>query len=1057
MAKSGLVDYVKTNISILDIAQQHGVQIKKLTERHAFAPCIFCGASEPKLQFYLYSNSFCCHRCRKGGTVFDFVMEATPCDFVQALEILARAVGRDISEKDKEFYEKNKDVWQIPSIYRYVIDRLSEFDIYEFQGKENISAKEMAYLYFKKRGITDIELLNENEIIYVNVKRKAIEILFQGTNFSTQAIENSSILAMSDYFYKDSILIPVKVDRKIRQLMSLSCGLVYERRKPKILFLRDYEGLTPKRVWGIDNVIDTDAKSIFITESVTDALCINQEFKAGKINTPAVAIGGTYASQIQIDDIVQIPQMKYYILFDKSMHREELAAANKLVEELGRMAYIVDLPLQEPVTKSDPKDVNDLYLLPRDSKSVLVEYRDLSFVRQLAKAAKYARDARITPPIDVDISQLIFAEFMNKRVRCEALPFSDIVSTHSVPISVRCTCRAVGFCDVSGKHRCHLHKCGKKGKLLDIELDNPEIIRFCHARREEDISDYWFSQLALPCGRKAKQRVEVTTEKTASVHQIELGPNIEYLSEFEKSSKFTLVRTYIVSVESSAVPDIEPIEVVGRVVAHPYENHEVVLLVTKFEPIQDTIAMFRVTDKVKTSLSKFQEMSLDEILEDIVHYTGIISSDEMHLAFLLTYHSCLHYHFLGADYLGCLQTLILTDSGTGKSTLGRRLVDLFKLGEIVVCETSGRTGVTYTLVSSKGNWHVRWGAMVRQDRKFLMLDEFQEFPEGESQHIKEARSSGQLRVDRAAKGFAFTRCRMLFASNPKPKYKGGSSQLFAWDYPITAVKTVFTTEADIRRLDLVVLVRGTDKTTEDLHQKIIVGGRSKLSQEDWKNSVRWAWGLGKENIILEEDAIDFLLEEACRELVEKYKHAEDIPLFTASYTKHSMLKMAIALAVLTKSTDENFEKVYIKKKHVQAVARMLDMLYSSMSCRLDTYALKQKQSIYMTNEDFELIVKSLGCEDTKSRIVDINIYVSLWRTHENWNTNMLKDACDVDQKVFKKITRIFIEHQLLKKKGTNLNKTPKMVEFIKRLDGSPKYSMVTEEIYIPKIDMKLIE
>lgn len=1057
VAKSGLVDYIKTNISILDIAQRLGVQIKRLTEKHAYAPCIFCGTSEPKLQFYLHTNSFCCHRCRKGGTVFDFVREATPCDFITALEILARAAGRDISENDKQYYEKNKDVWQIPSIYRYLIDRLTEIEIYEYNNHEKLSAKSMAYTYLAKRGITDKELIDSFEIVYVNIKRKTIELAFQDTNFSSQAIKNSSILTMAEFFYRDSILIPIKVDRKIRQIMSLSCGLVSERRKPKILFLKDYEGLTPKRTWGIDNVIDSDADSVFICESVTDALCINQEFKAKRINVPAIAIGGTFASQLQMDDMVQIPQMKYLILFDKSKGESEDIAANKLMDSLGRMSYIVDLPLQPPAETGDPKDVNDLYLLPRDSKHVLVEFREMSFVKQLAKAVKKARDLRITPPIAVDISSLIFAEYMNKRVKCEALPFSDVVSTHSVPISVRCTCKAEGYCEVNGKHRCHLFKCGKKGKLLDIELDNPEIIKFCHTRKEEDISDFWFSQLSLPCGIKARRRVEISIEKTASVHQMELGPNVEYLDHSEKSSKFVLMRTYIVSVESDIIPDIEPIEIIGRVVAHPFDNHEVVLLVTSAKPVKDTIGMFAVTDKVKKSLAKFQEMTLEEILKDIVNYTGIIDSDEMHIAFLLTYHSCLRYPFLGADYLGCLQTLILADSATGKTVLGQRLMALFRLGERVICETSGRTGITYTLVSSGGRWHIRWGAMVRQDRKFLFLDEFQELPEGDSQQIKEARSSGELRVDRAAKGFAFTRVRILFAANPKPKYRGGSSQLYAWDYPITAVNTIFTTEADIRRLDLVVFKRSADRPSERLHQKIIIGGKARLNQEDWKNSVRWAWKLEKDDIIIEEEAIDYLLSEASPQLVEKYKHAEDIPLFTASYTKHSILKMAIALAILVKSTDENFEKVYVKKRHIEAIAILIDSFYSSMACRLDAYAAKQKKSIYMTDEDFETIMIEMGCADTKNRKTDVNIYMSLWRSHENWNTNMLKDTCDIDQKLVKKFNRVCTDHQLLKTRASNLNKTPKMVEFIKRLDSSEKYSMITEEFYVPQMDMRFID
>ena len=110
----------------------------------------------------------------------------------------------------------------------------------------------------------------------------------------------------------------------------------------------------------------------------------------------------------------------------------------------------------------------------------------------------------------------------------------------------------------------------------------------------------------------------------------------------------------------------------------------------------------------------------------------------------------------------------------------------------------------------------------------------------------------------------------------------------------------------------------------------------------------------------------------------------------------------------------------------------------------------------MTDEDFNNIMTEMGCKDNSRRLSDMHMYISLWRAHESWHTNMLKDACDADPKMVKKFNRVCLDNQLLKKRASNLNKTPKMVEFIKRLDESKKYSMVTEDIYIPQIDMKFI-
>ena len=1060
MAQFGLRDYIKENARILDIAQKYGIQIERNTQRHAYAVCPFCGDDEAirerkwKIQFYLDTDSFCCHRCKKTGDVFDLVELMEPCDFVMALTVLARIVGRDVTDKEKEHYQANIGVWQIPSIYRFILNQLAE-QTYEYDGKTR-TAKEMAHIYLSSRGITNPALVEDYEIIYVSVKKKLLPLLLQETTFTEEAIANSGVLAAADFFWRDSILIPMHVDHKIRQFTSLSCGMIMDRREPKALNMNNVGGYSPRRVWGLDKIFDLDPKGIFICESTTDALSIMQAYYNKQITIPAVALGSQNISELQLQEVTRFPKMNYFILFDHNVGEDEQIAASQLAARLSYDCFIVDLPIRKSIEKSDPKDVNDLLQLPDDSKHLPREFQGMSFAQRLAKAVKIAIDEKITPPIEVDITDLLFAEYMNKRVVTKAMPFSDIISTHSVPVAVRVHCNGIQHCDPQNKSRCVLARCGRKGKLLEIELDDPEILRFCHTKKEQDISAFWIKMLAPPCKPKL---IEVETEKTASVHQMEIGPNIEYLTGFEKVSRFMLIRAYIVNVESDELPNIEPIQVTGRLVPHPYDDHGVTLIVTKFEKLKDAIDLFELTDEVKKSLAKFQQLSLSEILEDIVNYTGIIESPDMHLAALLVYHSALHYEFLGADYLGCVHALLLCDTSTGKSIMAQRLIQLFRLGERIVCETAGRTGITYSIVQAgKGRWVVRWGAMPRNDRGFLMLDEYQAFPEGQSDHIKEARSSGQLRVDRAAKSFAYTRNRLLFAANPKPRHKGASTQLFSFDYPIEAIRTIFVTEADIRRLDLVILVRGTDRTTEELHRRIYINeDNAKLTGTDWRNSVRWAWKRTKEDIIVEDEALTHLLKVRSPKIVDKFKFAEDIPLFSASHTKHTILKLAIALAALLKSTDENFEKIIVTKVHIDAICDWLDGIYSSTGVRLDSYANKRRKEIYMTDDDFSIILGEMAEDNINKRVGSIHGYLSMWKDNEGWNIHMLKEATDVDPKQLKKFNRICLTNKLLTKRGSNLNKTPKMAEFMKRFEDkvydNPDWGLDSDDMIAPNIDI----
>lgn len=1060
---TGIIGWIKENISILDVAQRHGLTIKKSSETYAYAECPFCSKptdgkkGQYKLQFYLYSNSFSCHRCKRGGDVIRFVEEITPCDFIQALETLCRIAGKDLSPKEKEFYETNKDAWAVPSIYRFLLNCCKNLDKYVYEGGE-YTPVEMAKIYLAKRGIVNEHLIESNEFVYIDLRKETISLLFDGSTFSKEAIAFSGVLAIPDFFYQDSVLMPIKAFQKIRQFISLSVGMKRERRDPKAMNMLNVDGVyAPRRIWGMDTLYEPNVEGVFVCESITDALCLQQEHIEKRFPYSAIALGSQYISELQREDLYKVPNIRYYTLFDKGIGEDTNLIGEQLAQSFGKKGFNVDLPLKTPADEKSPKDINDLYLLPINNTSIKVAYRGLAFAEMIIKSLREAIDRVITPPVDIDIQQLLFAEFMDKRVRIDCLPFSDIISTHSVPISVRAVCTGTHMCENRHKGKCILSKVGKRGKVIDIELDNVKIIEFCHTKKEAEIKKFWRNELKVPC---KGAYIEIENEKTASVHQIELGPNIDYLTGFEEQTRFVAVRSYIVVPESEELPKMQPMRVEGRLVAHPIDNHEIILLGTKVERLPDAIEEFVVTDEVKESLEKFQTFSIEEMMDDLVHHTGITDSAYMHMAYILTYHSALHYHFLGADYLGCLHTLLLTDSSTGKSTLGKRLIGLFRLGEWVSCETAGRTGVTYSIVQTAGRWVVRWGAMPRNDRGFLILDEFQSFPKGESEHIKEAMSSGQLRVNRAAQDFTYTRNRLVIAANPKARFKGASCQLGFFDYPVEAIRTLFTTEAEIRRINLAILIRTADYATEILHDESklrIEPEKAELTTVDWRNSVRWAWQRKADDIELEDEALKYLLGEASPYLVDKFKFAEDIPLFTASYTKHGILKLAIALASLLKSTDENFEKVVVKKEHIKWVADWLDEMYSSSTVKLDLYAAKRRQELYMTDEDYDMVIAEMCEGELRKHIETIGAYISMWTGQESWSTGMLKEAVEIDPRLVKKYNRICIKNMLVIKRSMVLNKTPKMSEFISRFNKMIKadvsLGLTIDDLIAPGIDI----
>ena len=105
-----LATEIEKRVDFLSLAKEYGIELKR-NGRVYQGLCPFHSDSNPSFTIYPNTNSCYCFGCKKGGTIFDFVMLKEGVDFKQALEILANKADIPV---------RNTKPKKVVKIYDYV-------------------------------------------------------------------------------------------------------------------------------------------------------------------------------------------------------------------------------------------------------------------------------------------------------------------------------------------------------------------------------------------------------------------------------------------------------------------------------------------------------------------------------------------------------------------------------------------------------------------------------------------------------------------------------------------------------------------------------------------------------------------------------------------------------------------------------------------------------------------------------------------------------------------------------------------------------------------------
>lgn len=803
------------------------------------------------------------------------------------------------------------------------------------------------------------------------------------------------------------------------------------KKQPKIINYTEgkWKYGSPARLFCVEKI--KNAEEVIICEGEWDCIILNQEGFA--------ATTGTHGCSTFRPEWVDYYTDKHVVLIydtdseGKSAVNRILLPAFKVAILEGKVKSIkvVVLPL---AGTADDKDVSDYFTKRGATAADLRALIDSTPVHEYEKAEVTIEAEQLESFTKIESKELI-----DHKVVCDITICGETSEAFHAVEEFK-----VSFCPKLRKGEC---------------FDCVEPIKIPHGSREYIgscmSSDYQVqSMLRDYCCKKYQQRCGIDILRRTTVKEFFAHQRVDRITH-KKDENGNIVQLYngkqqeLMEKRCYYISDEHPrpgnYRATGWIKSHP-KTQQITMLIEHLKPLIDDFESFDL-QKNRHLIEAWKQIPWDDKLADLEHnVTRVYERDEVLIAALLTFCSPRWIPFNGEVIRGWLVTMILGDSGAGKTQTYTRLSEFCGIGDSLSGLTGSRTGLAYALVEHKQKgWQVRIGRYPANSRKILMVDEAQHLPEQDVRTISKAMEEGFLQIDRVqSKGYE-SETRLILIANPKD-----DKTMDEFSYGCLAL-TSFLPSTIIRRLDMAVFLNSGDLKNFDL-----INRRWASPGEETKNQItpdmlraviHWAWNLTPDRIRWQAEAETACLKFAS-ELAEKFGWAFDCPLVTIADIRKTIARVAAAFAVLWAATPDGGESILIEKGHVHVAVRYLDSLYSCDAAGLSDYSTTQKAASQLL--DYERIERIfLEKKEKEKHSVEKGFFssvVSVLRTVPSIKREDLAEQVGCSTETIKDIVKLLKKYNLLDSNRHGYFKKPKFNKFLRRfLRINPNFLIETAD------------
>lgn len=477
--------------------------------------------------------------------------------------------------------------------------------------------------------------------------------------------------------------------------------------------------------------------------------------------------------------------------------------------------------------------------------------------------------------------------------------------------------------------------------------------------------------------------------------------------------------------------------VTHKMCPHPYRGQQLTMVITNIEESNDSITTFRVNDKVKEHLAVFQNKSLEEISEKMKANIGFDVNSALLRTIDLAYHTPLMFNFdeRNKNIRATLDTLIISESRVGKSSTAKALQETYGLGAFVSLAGNAATIAGLVGGSSKignsSNYQTRAGIIPQNHKGLLILEELGKANNDLMRELTDIRSSSQVRITRVSGSIQLpAMLRMIALTNPKPR-NGIIKPIAAYPNGIAIVTELVGTPEDIARYDIIHIVADKGAETIDANWT----PEEPFTQEQYRTRIKWIWSREPEQIIIDEDVRRFIIERS-NALNEIY--GAHIKIF-GTETWKKLSRLAIAIAGYTVSTDESYEKIIVKKTHVNEAINLLVSYYDNPTFRLKEFVENEK--LYTETDDDAIA----ALQDIFTRCPAL---VYALNTQSETNANILAATTGLDRVELNKLLQRMVRAYFIKFDGNDIIPTTRYRRTAERIDKNVIIDRVGEALQI---------
>lgn len=386
-------------------------------------------------------------------------------------------------------------------------------------------------------------------------------------------------------------------------------------------------------------------------------------------------------------------------------------------------------------------------------------------------------------------------------------------------------------------------------------------------------------------------------------------------------------------------------EIVFKIYPHPTKNQKLVAIATSaieidnqdnFQAEVETLKKFQTTGTVKDRLNHLYQSAKHHVAKHLDY--------KIWLTVDLVFNSILDFDY-GTRIRGALDVFILGDTQVGKSETASKLTELYNFGHFLSLKTSTTVGLIGGSNKVEGSWLNTIGAIPRQHKKLAVLEEFSGAKPEFIKTMTDIRSSGNLRLARAA-GEMNVPCklRMITISNPINDENGNPRHLSTFPNGVSPLMELIKSAEDVARYDGFLLV---EKPTTRFNPFQLKLKGTPIAPAAYHHKINWVSTRRPEDIIFSEDTESYIWEKA-EELNKLFEC--NFPLFGTT-TSLKLARFSVALASLIVNTDSKFEKVIVTKEIVDAAVTHLKDIYDNETFKLREYKQEYESYNVMSKKD----------------------------------------------------------------------------------------------------------